>query len=90
VATNDRPSSGLTFDGEQLPSIEVGWPFAQFRKGQGIARAGTCAQHEAWKREVSRGFTRGEPGRQLALYREDEAIHIAASCEQAEDELIRL
>jgi len=68
------------------------WPGAAFRT---IAErvgyqelSGIRRQHEAWQREASSDFARGEPGRAFDRYQQHGAIHFAESRGKAKEELI--
>jgi Ti-type conjugative transfer relaxase TraA len=81
----------LVGDAEQHQPIEAGAAFRAIAERVGYRElAGIRRQHEAWQREASRDFARGEPGRALELYHQHDAIHFTGSREQAKDQLIQL
>ena len=75
----------LVGDAEQLQPIEAGAAFRAIAERVGYQElSGIRRQHEAWQREASRDFARGEPGRALERYQEHDAIHFAETREQGQ------
>ena len=80
----------LVGDGEQLQPIEAGAAFRAIAERVGYRElSGIRRQREEWQREASRDFARGEPGRALELYHDQDAIHFADDRGRAKEELIR-
>ena len=80
----------LVGDAEQLQPIEAGAAFRAIAERVGYRElSGIRRQREAWQREASRDFARGEPGRALELYHDHDAIHFVEDRGRAKEELIR-
>ena len=72
----------LVGDAEQLQPIEAGAAFRAIAERVGYQElSGIRRQHEAWQREASSDFARGEPGRAFDRYQEHGAIHFAENSE---------
>ncbi len=79
----------LVGDAEQLQPIEAGAAFRAIAERVGWQElSGIRRQHEAWQREASSDFARGEPGRAFDRYRQHGAIHFAENRSKAKEELI--
>jgi Ti-type conjugative transfer relaxase TraA len=80
----------LVGDAQQLQPIEAGAAFRAVAERVGFQElSGIRRQVEFWKREASRDFARGEPGRALDRYQRHGAIHFADDRRRAKAELIR-
>jgi Ti-type conjugative transfer relaxase TraA len=80
----------LIGDSEQLQPIEAGAAFRAIAERIGYQElTGVRRQQAEWQREASRDFARGDAVAALDHYQEHGAIRLAASREQAKDDLIR-
>jgi len=80
----------LVGDAEQLQPIEAGAAFRAIAERVGYQElSGIRRQREAWQREASSDFARGEPGRAFDRYQQHGAIHFAEGRSKAKEELIR-
>jgi Ti-type conjugative transfer relaxase TraA len=80
----------LVGDAEQLQPIEAGAAFRAIAERVGYQElSGIRRQREAWQREASRDFARGEPGRAFDRYHQHGAIHFGESRSKAKEEPIR-
>jgi Ti-type conjugative transfer relaxase TraA len=80
----------LVGDAEQLQPIEAGAAFRAIAERVGYQElSGIRRQHEAWQREASGGFARGEPDRAFDHYQEHGAIHFGETRNKAKEELIK-
>ena len=79
----------LVGDAEQLQPIEAGAAFRAIAERIGYQElSGIRRQREAWQREASSEFARGEPGRAFDRYQRHGAIRFAESRGKAKEELI--
>jgi Ti-type conjugative transfer relaxase TraA len=79
----------LVGDAEQLQPIEAGAAFRAIAERVGYQElSGIRRQREAWQREASSDFARGQPGRAFDRYQEHGAIHFAENRYKAKEELI--
>jgi Ti-type conjugative transfer relaxase TraA len=79
----------LVGDAEQLQPIEAGAAFRAIAERVGYQElSGIRRQREAWQRDASSDFARGEPGRAFDRYQRHDAIHFAESRGRAKEELI--
>ncbi len=80
----------LIGDAEQLQPIEAGAAFRAIAERVGYQElSGIRRQREAWQREASSDFARGQPGRAFDRYQEHGAIHFAENRSQAKEDLIK-
>ena len=80
----------LVGDAEQLQPIEAGAAFRAIAERVGYQElSGIRRQREAWQREASGDFARGEPGRAFDRYQEHGAIHFAENRNKAKENLIK-
>ena len=80
----------LIGDAEQLQPIEAGAAFRAIAERVGYQElSGIRRQREAWQREASSDFARGQPGRAFDRYQEHGAIHFAENRSRAKEELIK-
>ena len=79
----------LVGDAEQLQPIEAGAAFRAIAERVGWQElSGIRRQREAWQREASSDFARGEPGRAFDRYQQHGAIRFAENRSKAKEELI--
>jgi Ti-type conjugative transfer relaxase TraA len=79
----------LVGDAEQLQPIEAGAAFRAIAERVGYQElSGIRRQREAWQRDASGDFARGEPGRAFDRYHQHGAIHFGASRSKAKEDLI--
>ncbi len=79
----------LVGDAEQLQPIEAGAAFRAIAERVGYQElSGIRRQREAWQREASTDFARGEPGRAFDRYQQHGAIHFGENRSKAKEELI--
>jgi Ti-type conjugative transfer relaxase TraA len=79
----------LVGDAEQLQPIEAGAAFRAIAERVGYQElSGIRRQHEAWQREASGDFARGQPGRAFDRYQDHGAIHFAETRNKAKEDLI--
>jgi len=80
----------LVGDAEQLQPIEAGAAFRAIAERVGYQElSGIRRQREAWQRDASGDFARGEPGRAFDRYHQHGAIHFGESRSKAKGDLIR-
>ena len=80
----------LVGDAEQLQPIEAGAAFRAIAERVGYQElSGIRRQREAWQRDASGDFARGEPGRAFDRYHQHGAIHFGESRSKAKEDLIR-
>jgi len=79
----------LVGDAEQLQLIEAGAAFRAIAERVGCQElSGIRRQREAWQREASSDFARGEAGRAFDRYHRHGAIHFGENRSRAKEELI--
>lgn len=79
----------LVGDAEQLQPIEAGAAFRTIAERVGYQElSGIRRQREAWQREASSDFARGEPGQAFDLYQRHGAIHFSENRSKGKEELI--
>src|SRR5712692_1979558 len=80
----------LVGDAEQLQPIEAGAAFRAIAERVGYQElSGIRRQREAWQRDASGDFARGEPARAFDRYHQHGAIHFGESRSKAKEDLIR-
>src|SRR5229473_2698522 len=80
----------LVGDAEQLQPIEAGAAFRAIAERVGYQElSGIRRQREAWQRDASGDFARGEPARAFERYHQHGAIHFGESRSKAKEDLIR-
>jgi Ti-type conjugative transfer relaxase TraA len=80
----------LVGDAEQLQPIEAGAAFRAIAERVGYQElSGIRRQREAWQREASSDFARGQPERAFDRYQDHGAIHFGENRGKAKEELIK-
>jgi Ti-type conjugative transfer relaxase TraA len=80
----------LVGDAEQLQPIEAGAAFRAIAERVGYQElSGIRRQREAWQREASGDFARGQPERAFDKYQDHGAIHFGENRNAAKEELIK-
>src|SRR5712692_3071312 len=89
-AAAERGAKGVVVvDAEQVQPIEAGAAFRAIAERVGYQElSGIRRQREAWQREASSDFARGEPGRAFERYHQHGAIHFGDNRNKAKEELI--
>ncbi len=70
-----------------MQPIEAGAAFRAIAERVGLF--GIRRQREAWQREASSDFTRGQPGRAFDRYQQHGAIHFAENRSRTKEELTK-
>jgi Ti-type conjugative transfer relaxase TraA len=80
----------LVGDAEQLQPIEAGAAFRAIAERVGYQElSGIRRQREAWQREASSDFARGQPERAFDRYQDHRAIHFGENRGTAKEDLIK-
>jgi Ti-type conjugative transfer relaxase TraA len=80
----------LVGDAEQLQPIEAGAAFRAIAERVGYQElSGIRRQREAWQRDASSDFARGQPEQAFDKYQDHDAIHFGESRIKAKEELIK-